>query len=714
MTNNKHNLKNKIRQMLSAEEWLVCFFSAMPNIFTEELLIWCLSNNLNEKSIKNSITKLLRLGFIDKQSNNEGTCFFTMHERFRHIINNKDELCYVSFCKKLIDYYNYYIALGKEFSKQYYIDKLFYQLTLNDNNEWRQCYQYILEKGDSFECEKLLSIYQKAIQNGNIKLLDWYQYYKIQSKIISDKNFVPQEPALNYSLISNKEFYTYWLNICGILCLKNGNYKKAEDFFAEAHKYAAQNYESYIIQYNICTVYFYKQQYKDAFKLLSKLCDSINTDDLFFLIECKLLLTVINMCMYKLQIALTGFQEVLTLKRMYQKQLRVSKPLYLCKKSPRPLCASIDKNIYNYLGEIYSIQGEYQQAIQYHLKGLQYNKTYGNNLGLAWANNDLGKAYYIYGDIQTAQNYLEESVRLFESSTDKLSKAFPLMEMSYVFQYMGNVERTIALLKESFFLLRKKGAENEMFAVLNNLGRLYQSQGFLNAAEIIFDFCLSRLEKKSSVKHYLGWVHNNLARNYLYLNEYNNAIKHFNMALNIFEEVQEKRGSIYILNNIGETYAKQGKYDDALNLLINSCCQKEKIGDKHAICYSYREIGELYLKLEQTETAYSYINKAFEFCRIGNFGMLEGDIMTSLGNYYLAILSLKDSYDSYSKALQNYKEQHFYSRSLACTKKINTIIPEYNCSDKEYLDESGIYTKLESEQSILIKELQELLNNISK
>lgn len=700
--------------MLSSEEWLVCFFSAMPNIFTEELLIWCLSNKLSIEIIKKSITKLLRLGFIDKQYNSEGICFFTMHERFRHIINNKRELCYVYFCKKLIDYYNYYIAPGKEFSKQYYTDKLFYQLTLNDNTEWRQCYQYIFEKGDSFESEKLLNIYQKVIQNSNELLLGWYQYYKIQSEIIKNKNCVPQEPDLNYCLKNNKEFYTYWLNIRGILCLKNGNYKKAEDTFTKALKYTTQNYESYIIQYNICCVYFYTQQYKDAFKSLSKLCDCIDADDLFFYIECKLLLAVINMRMYELQTALMGFQEVLTLKRIYQTQLCAPRPLYLSKKSPRPLCASIDKNIYNYLGEIYSIQGEYLQAIQYHLKGLQYNKIYGNNLGLAWANNDLGKAYYIYGDIQTAQKYLEESVRLFESSTDKLSKAFPLMEMSYVFQYMGDVERTIALLKESFFLLREKGSENEMFVALNNLGRLYQSQGFLNAAEIIFDFCLSGLAKKTSAKHCIGWVHNNIARNYLYLNEYNSAIKHFNIALKIFKEVHEKRGYIYILNNIGETYAKQGKYDDALNLLIDSCRQKEKIEDKHAICYSYREIGELYLKLGQTEKAYSYIDKAFELCRIGNFGMLKGDILTSLGNYYAAIHSLKDALDTYSKALQNYEEQHFYSRSLVCTKKINNLIQEYHYADKKCLDESSIYAKLESKQSLLIMELQELLNNIFK
>lgn len=612
----------------------------------------------------------------------------------------------------MVHYYNDYIVEGKVFSKQFYNDKLFYQLILNDNSEWRQCFQYILEKGDYFESEKLLNIYQKAITANNGILYAWYQYYKIQSEIINYKIYKPEELDLDYLLINNTEFHAYWSNICGILYLKNGKHKKAEKYFMNALTYSNNVHEASAIQYNKCIVFFYTQQYMKAFKLLLQLCNSTGDDDLFFLIKCKLLLAIINMRIYKLETALLVFEEVLNLKELHQTQLRKLCPLYLCQKQPRPFCASIDKNIYNYIGEIYLIQGKFQQAIQYHLKGLQYNKTFGNTLGMAWANNDLGKAYYISGDTQTAQKYLEESIRLFESSNDKLSKAFPLIELSYVFQYNGDVEHTIYLLKESFFLFKQKGLTNDMLASLNNLGRLYQSQGFLNAAKTIFDFCLSGFGEKLSAKQYLGWINNNLARNYLYLNEYDNAITHFNIALNIFKEICEKRGYTYVLNNIGETYAKQQKYDHALELLVASCYQKEEMGDMHGICYSYREIGELYIKLEQPEMAYSYINKAFNLCEHGNFIMLKGDIWTSLGNYYLLESRLEEAITSYFNALHNYKKQGFYSRSLACIRKINEIVQRYNCTNISLLDEHCIYNKLKKDEIIIIQGLQELFNNI--
>jgi hypothetical protein len=708
----KHALRSKIHDMLSTEEWMVCFFSAIPNIFTEELLNWCLSDKLSIKAIKSSVSKLLELNFISKQYNKDEICFFTMHERFREIMNVKEDTLYILFCKRLLQYYNDYIPQNNVFSSQYYNDKLFYQITLNNNTEWRKCYQYTLEKGDYFESEKLINIYQKAITSSTGLLYAWYEYYKLQNEIVNHKICSPDQIATEFFTINNSELNTYWLNICGVQYINQGKYEDAENFFTNAIIYTNKASEINVVQYNKCIVYFYTQQYFKAFKLLSEFYDAIDSEDLFFLIKCKFLLAVINMHIYKLDIALIQFEEVLNLKETYQTQLKNTYPLYLCHKTPRPLCASINKSIYNFIGEVYLIQGKFQQAISYHLKGLEYNKTFGNISGMAWANNDLGKVYYISGNTQAAQKYLENSICLFESSNDQLSKAFPLIELSYVYQYNGDVQRTICLLKESLFLLKQKKLINDMLSALNNLGRLYQSQGFLNAAKIIFDFCLSKFDEKQSVKGYLGWLNNNIARNYLYLNEYDNALIYFKIALNIFNEIHEKRGYIYVVNNIGEVYAKQENYYDALQLLSDALHQKEEMGDMHSICYSYRELGELYLKLGQPKIAYSYINKAFNICELGNFIMLKGDIWMSYGNYYLMEQYLEKAVSSYTKALNNYKGQSFHSRSFACAQKINEIIQKYNYTNLNIIDDIYIYNKLKTDEMILIQELQGLLNNL--
>lgn len=713
INDSKYVLRKKIIEMLSDEEWLVCFFSALPNIFTEELLIWCLSDLLNSIIIKDAILKLVKLDFICKQYNKESVSFYTMHERLRQILNDKEDSHYIIFCKKLVEYYDYYIRKNNVFSNQYYNDKLSYQLVLNDNTEWRHCFQYVFEKGNYFECEKLLNIYHKSISSNNRLLYAWYQYYKLQNEIVNYNIYSFETANSDVYSINNTDIFVYWLNIYGVLYVKHGKYKEADKFFMNALKYVNIDYETYVIQYNICVTYFYTQQYIKALKLLSQFHDVVDSNDLYFQIKIKLLMAVINMRLYRLDIALMQFKKVLNLKEIYQTQLKNTCPLFLCTKQPRPLCAPIEKNIYNYMGEVYLIQGEFQQAIQHHLKGLQYNKIFENLSGMAWANNDLGKTYYISGDTQTAKNHLEESIRLFENSDNKLSKAFPLMELSYVYQYNGDVEYAIELLKKSFFLFRKNELINDMLSSLNNLGRLYQSQGFLNVAQIIFEFCLSRFYEQNSVKQYLGWINNNIARNYLYLSEYDNAITFFNIALNLFKEISEKRGIIYVNNNIGETYAKQQKYDDALTLLIDSCREKEEMGDRHGICYSYREIGELYMKIEQPQIAYCYLDNAIDLCEQGGFIMLKGDIWTSFGNYHFYKHNVDEAMDFYMKALNNYESQNFYSRSLICTKRINKIIQKYNCTNVKLLDESRIYNKLETNEIKLMYEIQELLNNIS-
>lgn len=714
--NNDFFLEN-LKKNLTDYEWDILCFSAIPNILLEDMLFFRFHDKMSIVFIKQTIQKLTMLGIFSIQYTKNHETFFIVHDRIKQSVSRSLDTFFFHSCKILLRYYENYIKTGRIFCKQFYNDKLFCQLVLEDNYEWRSCYQSVMEKGDEFECQKLLDIYKKAIPFTNNILKLWFHYYTFENEFRRTGNDIPVD--ISDPLISEctnniqRELWVYVQNIVGLLHLRQNNYSVALQHFEKAIRDANDN-EKAIIQYNICITLFHKEKYKQALNLLVAIYNysSKMETDLFIKIKLNLLHAVLDTRLYNLESAISYFTETIEFEKKYQNTLKTHVPLYLSQKPPHPFCATLDKDIYNYMGEVYLTKGEFRQAIHFHEMGLSCKSIYEDTYGMAWAHNDLGKAYYLSGDTETAKQHLRQSCDLFRQSQHRLFVAYPLLEISYVHQYNGNTKQAIQALKQSVLLFKEKESENDMILALNHLGRLYQSQGFLNLAEKIFMFCLTRLDGTSFIKRTLGWIYNNLARNFLFLLDFDNALLHFKKALDIFQNIYEKMGISYVTNNIAEVKVKQGKYEEAQRLFMLSCQAKEEMGDKHAICYTYRELAELYIKLKQLPMAFSYIEKALSLCNQGNFIMLKGDIWISYGNYYSQKQQYKKAKDFYISALDNYQKQSFFSRMLYCLDKIKTV--SYESDDFAYVlpNKESILEHIRFEESVLLETESKLLEKL--
>lgn len=703
---------DEIKNLFLPEEWEVCCLASIPSVFTRDMLAWCFNDKLNIRTIEKSLEKLQKLAIVSKQGK---TGLLTMHDRFREILKEDQGRIFVQNCRLLICFYNNHMAISSPFEKQFFYDKLYCLLLLNDDFEWRTCYQYAVDFGNVDEREKLLGILKKIDKNESLEL--WHMYYFIQEQIYSKERF--SETVINSLILAVKnemldpELKTYLLTELGVLYIEEKRCEDALLVLDEASQLAQNIYEIVAIKYNKGVAYLENQQYTRA---LQELIDIENTlGDIYSIENSSILQAVINTRMYNLDTAIAQFKNILRIKKIYQNQIRQQLPLYIKSKPPHPLYIPINKDIYNYLGEIYMIKGNWDLSIKYHMKGLKNKENYNDIWGQAWANSDLGKVYYLMGDVEKARKHLEISCSLFIDSKNEKAKAHPLLDLSYIYQYIGEVDEAINILKKSIYLFKQEEKINYVLSGLNNLGRLYQSQGFLHLSNIIFDFCINNLDYTKFVKIILGWIYNNLGRNYLYLSDYKNALEYLNRAKNIFQEVHERRGYIYVKNNIAEVYVKLKKYDDAMILFVNSCKEKEEMGDKHAICYTYRELAELFLKLDQKKEAYEYIQKAYELCNQYNFIMLKGDILMSKGNYFAAEGQYEKALNEYMNALNNYEYQNFYSRHIHCKKTINRLIENTSIIKDNYTDNvAELQYRLNSAETDMIQQIQELLKYFSR
>lgn len=717
---NDISLLNNIKSNLTDKEWNILQFSTIPNILIEEMLFFRFHKEFENSVIKEAIHKMKLLGIFITQNNTNIDTFIIIHDRIKDLINNFSDIYYIESCKILVDYYNSYIQKKGGLSKQFYNDKLLCQLRLGNNYEWRCCYQFAMENGEDFECHKLLEIYRKSLETNSNNILDaWFQYYIFHNNFKHKKqNFFTDLNSYYTStkpFIEDKELSVYFENMVGLLYLYQDDYNNALFHFRKALEFINSYREKMAIEYNICITFFYKEQYTQSKKTLLQIYTNIPNKeiDLFVELKLKLIQAAIDTRMYNLDQAISYFEETIVLAKKYQNQLKMRVPLYLSNKDPRPIYATLDKDIYNYIGEVYLIKGDFEQAILYHQMGLSCKEAYDDISGMAWAHNDLGKVYYLSGNTQLAKEHLDKSFDLFSKSDDKTSQCYPLLEYSYVYQYNGDTKKAINSLKESLLLFKCKKQNKNMVYVLNHLGRLYQSQGFLRLADKIFKFCLFQLDEKSFVKQKRGWICNNLARNYLYLSDYEKSLCFFQESLDIFEQIFEKRGISYIINNIAEVKAKQFHYKEAYQLFMKSYYLKENMGDTHAICYTCRELAELYIKLNDLENAHYYAEKSLRLCNKGNYIMLKGDILKTWGNYYTKTQQYKKAWNYYLDALNNYNIQFFYSRVIACIEKVEELPFKKQSLSNNLLDKEAILRHMQFEEEILLEQTEKLLEELS-
>ena len=106
------------------------------------------------------------------------------------------------------------------------------------------------------------------------------------------------------------------------------------------------------------------------------------------------------------------------------------------------------------------------------------------------------------------------------------------------------------------------------------------------------------------------------------------AIKHYEIALRIAEENQWTDQEIYMTNNLGMAFQKKGDYDKSLNSHLKSLRLREAIGDEALIKTSKNNIGLVYYKLHQYDNALKYFNESLgtsitqhEFATYNNIGL---------------------------------------------------------------------------------------------
>ncbi len=196
------------------------------------------------------------------------------------------------------------------------------------------------------------------------------------------------------------------------------------------------------------------------------------------------------------------------------------------------------------------------------------------------------------------------------------------------------------------------------------------------------------------------------------------ALKNYEEALQLYQEIDEQANVSKALNNIGIIYKSQLNYPKALEYLKKASKIQTETGEKNA-AVTLTNIGAIYFETGQNKNAIQYYNKAKRLFENTDNTRGYALLCNYLGDYYRKENDLKLANDYYTKSLNLYEElQNKFGASLSLyniagllqdQKKYKEAMP-FAEKSLAYAKEIGVLDQTYHSEKLL-SELYEALND---
>ncbi len=128
---------------------------------------------------------------------------------------------------------------------------------------------------------------------------------------------------------------------------------------------------------------------------------------------------------------------------------------------------------YGQLGDIYHIQGKYEQGLSYHLKALKMRRRSGVESAIADGLSGVGQGYYHLGRYQEAIASFEQSMEIGRKINNLSMMSTNLKYLGYVYHKLGNVKQAIDYLQHGLKIAREQNSLITEKQILKKLSQIY-------------------------------------------------------------------------------------------------------------------------------------------------------------------------------------------------------------------------------------------------
>ncbi|MGB0430726.1 MAG: tetratricopeptide repeat protein, partial [Bacteroidia bacterium] len=229
---------------------------------------------------------------------------------------------------------------------------------------------------------------------------------------------------------------------------------------------------------------------------------------------------------------------------------------------------SLLPKLYGNLANIYDNDGDYEKAIDFHLKSLRLKEENSDSTGMAITFMNLGTIYADLNNNEKSIDYYRKSIAFAKSESHLVLLAVANINLSNTLYNIKRIDEAFEALKEAEDAALKTGNKNHLSMIYDYYGSFYSE-----------------------------------------LKENEKALTYLNKAFELYSEINYKAGIAQVLTNIATIQKDQNNLDEAITQYEKALAIYDSIENLNERRDVYKIIALAYKDIGNYEKAFYYFEK---------------------------------------------------------------------------------------------------------
>jgi signal transduction histidine kinase len=312
-------------------------------------------------------------------------------------------------------------------------------------------------------------------------------------------------------------------------------------------------------------------------------------------------------------------------------------------------------------------------------------------------------ANYARTDVMKAKTYLYASIDLATNINANIPLSHAYGQMVPIQLNTGHADSAQYYLSQLQKLYETTSLEPVKLNYNFVAGLFYQIQGNYRKA---LDYMLESLKEiaiRAKEKPVLGnritlaGQNLNIGNNYDMLGDYKSALQYHLKALQLFEELDNKKGVSFCYQGIGTDFLKLSQYPQAWAYTEKSKVIKRELGDERGVATALMQLGNICVATKQYDSAINFFMQSLKMARALQLTSEEAELNTAIGQAYALKKDVPNAeyYYNNSKLLaQQIRDSSRVAAADAALTALQTTIHKQQTAEKELV--STLKTSIEA------------------
>ena len=267
--------------------------------------------------------------------------------------------------------------------------------------------------------------------------------------------------------------------------------------------------------------------------------------------------------------------------------------------------------VYESLGDVYRHIAEYEKALESYQEALEHHPPTVAHIAEIWRK--IARTWERQGRYEEAMQHIDMARATLAEEQKTLEMVRIYNDMGWFAMRQGGYQEALQLCEKGLELAGSLPHDEAGYRgkarLQHTLGSIYWRMADYTQAVKHFEICIEMQEDIGDLPR-LSDSYNNLAAAYWSQSDYDLAAQYFRESLEISQKIGDTYGTAMCLNNLGVIYYTLGDYPRAIEHYERSLGIGREIGDLLGIANAYTNLGEVYHGLKDDKEALSYLQEA--------------------------------------------------------------------------------------------------------